>query len=206
MTSNNLDNLSVEIEDIIRQVDHDVDVLDQCQPTERVNFQNEIQSKLNALETKINRMKNESRSLPPSKREFYTNEINSFSSQHSQITSEFKKKVNLAMNDPVYKQNAQIGENIVKNQGINERLDEAIRLGNDSITTGNATMTLLQDDRKHINHINENIDVINREAVSGMDRAKRMVRRACYNNCIIWSIVVLLVGLLGFSLYWKLKK
>lgn len=204
--TNNLDNIIIEIEDLFQQVNHDLEVLDQCLPSERVNFQNEIQAKLNALETKIARLKNESRSLPPTKREYYTNEINSFQSQHTQISSEFKKQVTLAMNNPAGKQASQLEANIRKSQGINENLDEAIRLGNDAITTGNATLNILEDDRKRINHINENIDVIDREAVSGVDRAKRMVRRACFNNFIIWAIVILLVGLLGFSLYWKLKK
>lgn len=204
--TNNLDNIIIEIEDLFQQVNHDLEVLDQCIPSERVNFQNEIQAKLNALETKIARLKNESRSLPPTKREYYTNEINSFQSQHTQISSEFKKQVTLAMNNPAGKQASQLEANIRKSQGINENLDEAIRLGNDAITTGNATLNILEDDRKRINHINENIDVIDREAVSGVDRAKRMVRRACFNNFIIWAIVILLVGLLGFSLYWKLKK
>ena len=176
-----------------------------CLPSQKTNFQNEIRAQLNTIETKIARINTETRSLPPSNRDYYVNEAKTLSSQHQQYLSELRKKVTLGMNDQLGKQSLQLEKNIQKGQSINESLDEAIRLGNDSITTANATITTLQDDRKRINQINENIDNIDREANSGIAVAKRMVRRACFNNFLIWTIVVILVAFLGFSLYWKLR-
>lgn len=208
MSSNTkkLDDAMIEVETLLQHAKNDVDRLSQCLPSQRTNFQNEIKAQLDAIENKITRINNEARSLTPSIREYYTNEVKSLSSQHQDILNSLRREETLSANNLSLKQANQIEKNINKAQGINETLDEAIRLGNDSITTANATMTTLIDDRKRISHINENIDVIDREALTGMGRAKRMVRRACFNNCIIWTIVVLLTALFGFSLYWKLRK
>ncbi|OHT05302.1 Vesicle transport v-SNARE protein [Tritrichomonas foetus] len=151
-------------------------------------------------------MNSDAKKLNPSTREYYDDELSNLRSQYSKFVSELRKKQTLAAKDPYFRQGSQIEKNNEKAQSITENLDEAIRLGNDSITTANATMTTLLEDRKHIDHINENLDIIHAEAITGTERAKRMVRRACFNNCLIWSIVVFLVALLGFSLYWKLRK
>ena len=201
-----LDSSIINIETLLQQIRNDIDRFDSALPSQKDNFGKEIESKLVDCSNKIGKLNSESRSLNPSQRDYYIGEISSLKDQHNALLGELRKKRSIAMNDPAYKQGMQLEKNIQKAQDITSDLDEAIRIGNNTITTGQATMSLLQEDRNYINHIDENLMVVNQEAHTGVARAKRIVRAACYNNCLVWSIVVLLVALLGFSLYWKLRK
>ncbi|OHT09777.1 Vesicle transport v-SNARE protein [Tritrichomonas foetus] len=201
-----LDDSLINTETLMQQVTNDIDRMDSCLPSQINNFSNEIGAKLNEIDVKIAKMAGEARSLSPSTRDYYDEEIENMRNLHSRLVSEFRKKQTLSANNPNVRQGQQLENNLEKSTKITENLDVAISLGNDSITTANATLTTLYDDRKHINNINDNLDIVHTEALTGANRAKRMVRRALYNNFLIWTIVFLLVVLLGFSLYWKLRK
>ena len=201
-----LDNALIQVETLLSQADNDIHRLDQALPSQRLNFQNEIKSKLDEINSKIAKITNDSKSIPPTSRQYYTDEISSLSTRLNNLRSDLRRKETLASNDKSIKQANQLQTNINKQQGITENLDEAIRLGIDAVTTGNATMSTLHDDKIRLQHIDSNVVNIHQEAISGTERARRMVRRACFNNFIIWTVVVLLVALLGFSLYWKLRK
>ena len=166
----------------------------------------EIEKNLQTLDQRINKMNSDLKSIPPSEREYYESEIRNARTNHSKMVTELRQKNQAMLNDPIYKQNQQLEANKKKADGVLDNLDEALRVGNDTIATGNNTMAILHEDRQRINHIDENLMEVHKQAKKGESTAKRMLRRVCFNNFIIWCIVIILVALLGFSLYWKLRK
>lgn len=164
----------------------------------------EIDRQISELDTLVNRMNNDLRSVGPSDRDYYNGEIQDVRSKVSQMTAEMRQKRQAMANSPEYKQQQQVQKNLDKSNKIVDNLDEAIREANDGLTTGNRTLTALHEDRKLIENIDRNLMQAHMGAKEGMARAKRMLRRICFNKIIIWIIVVVLVGLLGLSLYLKL--
>ena len=135
-----LDNALIQVETLLSQADNDIHRLDQALPSQRLNFQNEIKSKLDEINSKIAKITNDSKSIPPTSRQYYTDEISSLSTRLNNLRSDLRRKETLASNDKSIKQANQLQANINKQQGITENLDEAIRLGIVAVTTGNATM------------------------------------------------------------------
>jgi hypothetical protein len=50
-------------------------------------------------------------------------------------------------------------------------------------------MATVLDDRESFKRIGENLDEIDIQAEEGLERAKRIVRRACYNSLHAWITV-----------------
>ncbi|KAK8893792.1 t-SNARE VTI1 [Tritrichomonas musculus] len=204
--SNNLDDALMNSESFANNIRQDLDNLDSMPFDQKKSKITEIEKNLQQLDSKINKMNSDLKSLPPSEREYYESEIRNARSNHSKMVTELRQKNQAMLNDPVYKQNQQLLSNQKRADGLLDNLDEAIKIGNDSVITANNTMSILHEDRQRIQHIDENLMHVHMEAKKGESTAKRMLRRVCFNNFIIWLIVVLLVALLGFSLYWKLRK
>lgn len=202
----NLDDALMNADSFAGNIRSDLDSLDSLPFDAKKQKMSEIERNLQQLDQKINKMNSDLKSIPPSEREYYESEIRNARSNHSKMVTELRQKNQALLNDPSFKQNQQLEANKKKADGVLDNLDEAIRLGNDTIATGNNTMAILYEDRQRINHIDENLMEIHKQGKKGESTAKRMLRRVCFNNFIIWTIVVLLVALLGFSLFWKLKK
>ena len=112
----------------------------------------------------------------------YENDIKNARTEYSKLVTEVRQKNQNMINDPAYRQNQQLSNNLNKQAGIMDALDETIRLGNDSLTTGNNTLNTLHEDRTRFNQIDQNLYYTNMEAKKGESAAKRMLRRACFNN------------------------
>jgi chromosome segregation ATPase len=198
-----LENAFVDIETEIQKLNNHLRALDSKLPSQRQPLEAEIESGLGALDTRLNKLASETKNVPAKDRDFFTGEITSFRRQCNEVANELRLKRQASANNPNVRQTEQALANQKRSQDVTENLDEAIRIGNDTITTGNATMTTLIDDRQTLVHINSNLDTIDDEAVTGMARARSMLRRACFNGFVAWLIAILLLALMGVEIWYK---
>jgi DNA repair exonuclease SbcCD ATPase subunit len=200
-----LDDALLEAESRLQQMIADVQKLDTSIPSQRASLIADLEKRLSELDTRLNRMSSDVRNVPRDNRSYYEGEVSGLRSQYNQVMQDVQTKKN-AGSSPSQRLTDQAASNAKRSQGITENLDEAIRLGNDSITTGNLAMATLIDDRQALEHIGSNLEEIDMQAQDGTARAKRMLRRACCNQFLAWIIVVLLMALLGGVIYWKATK
>jgi flagellar biosynthesis GTPase FlhF len=198
-----LETAFVDIETEIQKLNNHMRSLDGRLPSQRQPLEAEIESSLGALETRLNKLDSETRNVPVKDRDFFKGEISNFRQQCNQIANELRNKRQAAANNPNLRQGEQALRNQKRSQDVTENLDEAIRIGNDTITTGNVTMTTLLEDKQRLDHISENLDIIDGESGTGLARARAMAKRACFNGCIAWVIVVLLLALMGAEIWYK---
>ena len=206
MSIEQLDNDLTMADESVDVIQNDLIRLDSLNYNERSNLSTSIEQKLSQLDQSITKMNNSVKNIPGDQRDYYNEEITRIRASYTKMLSELRQKRQAMLNDPGYKQNQQLNQNLDTSNRVLNNLDEAIATGNDTLTTAQHTQNVLNEDRKLIENIDQNLDDIDMEADKGFTRAKRMLCRAVMNNILIWSVVVVLVALLGFSLYWKLRK
>jgi flagellar biosynthesis GTPase FlhF len=198
-----LDANLAEADHRIQQLNADMSRLDSALPTQRVSIEADIDRRLAELDSRLGRMSTDARNVPRSNRDYYEGEIQSLRDQSNVISRELQTRRKAAGSSVASRQSEQAALNQRRSQAITENLDEAIRLGNDTITTGNVAMATLIDDRSRLENIGQNLDTIDGEAQDGAARAKRMLARAFCNSFLAWIIVVILLGLLGVEIWLK---
>jgi vesicle transport through interaction with t-SNAREs protein 1 len=201
-----LDSAIIDAETEITQLNNKLRALDSMLPSQRQGLEADIEKSLADLDTRLNKMTNDLKAVQATQRDYYKNEVDGLRAQYSQISNELRAKRQAAANNPNVRQAEQVYGNQKRSQAITDNLDEAIRVGNDTITTGNVTMATLIDDRQRLEHISSNLDVIDDEAATGLQRARRMVRRACFNGFVAWIIVIVLLALMGAEIWWKASR
>jgi vesicle transport through interaction with t-SNAREs protein 1 len=201
-----LDSAIIDAESEITQLNNKLRTLDSMLPSQRQGLEADIEKSLADLDTRLNKMTNDLKAVQPNQRDYYRNEVEGLRTQYNQISNELRTKRQAAANNPNVRQAEQVYGNQKRSQAITDNLDEAIRVGNDTITTGNVTMATLIDDRQRLEHISSNLDVIDDEAATGLARARRMVRRACFNGFVAWIIVIVLLALMGAEIWWKASR
>ncbi|KAH0793879.1 Vesicle transport v-SNARE protein [Histomonas meleagridis] len=145
-------------------------------------------------------------SIPEGERDFYVEEINqNLRPTYNRMMTDLRQKMQSMENDPGYKQNQQLHKNLDKQGLILDDLDQAISIGNETKQTADQTMTTLQEDRKILNNVNSNLDDIQTEGKKGQSIANKMLRRIIFNKFVLWTVVVILLALLAFTIYWKLR-
>ena len=197
------DNLE-NCEQLIDDITQDLSRLDNAPLDQRNRLEASIEKKLADIDSKINRMTADLRSVPESSHEYYEEEIRNIRTMHSKALSNLRQKRQANLNDAYSRQTSQIASNNARSKSAVSKLDEAIRDGNEINMIGNESLATLHEDRSTISDINQRLLEIDEEAEQGQSRAKRMLYRAYLNGCLAWTIVVILVFLLGFSLVYKL--
>lgn len=203
--SQRLDDALSQVDSLLQNISNDMRRLETLDPDRRRELEAEIERKLQDSGSRIDRMNNDLKALPQNERDIYESEIGNCKKQQASLNAELRQKRQAFNNNPAMRQNQQLQGNLKRSNDISGNLDEVINMANDSITVGNATTTTLLEDRQHITHMDDNLYAIYMEGKEGENRAQRMVRRVCFNKIIIWGVVLVLVALLGFSLYWKLR-
>ena len=197
------DNLS-RCEEYLDSINRDLTRYDNATVDQKNSLDQTIEKNLAELDSLINKMNNHLRSLSEGTKDYYNDEITNLRSLYSKAFTELRQKRQLYRNDAASRQSSQIASNNARSKDAVSKLDEAIREGNETNMIANETLSTLHDDRKTLENINRNLIDIDDEAENGQVRAKRMLKRAFLNGCIAWTIVVILVCLLGFSLVYKL--
>lgn len=203
--SQRLDDALSQVDSLLQNISNDMRRLETLDPDRRRELEAEIERKLQDSGSRIDKMNNDLKALPQNERDIYESEIGNCKKQQASLNAELRQKRQAFNNNPAMRQNQQLQGNLKRSNDISGNLDEVINMANDSITVGNATTTTLLEDRQHIQHMDDNLYAIYMEGKEGENRAQRMIRRVCFNKVIIWGVVIVLVALLGFSLYWKLR-
>jgi hypothetical protein len=169
-------------------------------------MESDIDRGLSQLEENFSRATSSFGSLPQGDRGYYTSEIETYRGQCIEIRAELARKLQAGVANPHSRQAEQSARNAQTSAAITDNLDEAIRTGNDIITTGNVTMTTLIEDRDRLGNIQANLVAIDGEAAGGYERDRSMLRRAVCNKWLAWIILILLLGLLGVEIWYKVTK
>lgn len=127
--TSHVDDLLIEIETRLQRVRNDIGKLDQAIPSNRVNFQNEIQTQLDAIQSKISELRAGSQSLPSSSREFYFSEAKTLSATHKQLQSDFKKQIIIPTDNPTIQPLSPVEKNSEKAEEVIQKLDDTIQDG-----------------------------------------------------------------------------
>ena len=202
-----LDNSLSECEGLLDQIRNDMSRLDGLSFEQRRTLDSDIDRKLTNLNTLLNKMTQDLRGVQQaSSKQYYDGEIKNYRQEHAKAIEELRQKRQAAANDPRLRQEQQLMGNAEKSKNINNQLDEAIRLGNNTNMVGAAAMETLSDDRKHLEHVDQNLDKIHAEAEKGQQTAGAMLKRNCLNGFISWIICVLLLAILIFSIVYRVEK
>jgi hypothetical protein len=201
-----LDKVLQDAETKIQQLRNQLSRFDSGSPTDRQAIEADIDRGLSQLEVAFSKATGSFNSLTAGDQGYYTSEIESARGQCMEIRAELQRKKQADVNNPRNRQQAQLTKNAQTSAQVTDTLDEAIRVGNDTITTGNVTMTTLLDDRDRLGNVQRNLGVIDDEAANGLARAQRMLRRALCNKWLAWLILFLLLALLGVEIWAKVSK
>lgn len=124
MVSKILDKKLKKIENRLQHARNDLERLDQCLPSQRINFQNEIKMQLDTIQSKISKVANSSRSLPPDIASNYNNKINLLSSQHQKLVSDLKNKETPTNYDTQIQPISEVMERAVNIESINDIIEQ----------------------------------------------------------------------------------
>jgi hypothetical protein len=199
---NRLDDLVTQFEEILQTIQRDLQRVGTESGPALQALVADIERRLSDVDTRLLRMASDIRSLPPDTREYYEGEINTLRGLYTEYSATLTTKKATAAS-PAARLTSQAASNTARSQGVTEKLDEAIMTGNNTITTGNVIMTTLLDDRRSLEQIEDNLRATDSQAQAGLERAKKMLRRACCNKFLAWVIVVLLMGLLAVEIWAK---
>ena len=166
---------------------------------------------LQIVQTNISEMEKLIQTMPMRDREFFTEDLLNCRDSHSKLTNkikEFDEEVQrLILLDKAKREESLNREQLERDNqiltGIHDNLELEKKLGSDTLSTKDETLNTLAEDREHLENIDTNIDIIDEEAEKGLAAAGRMLKRAFFNGCITWSIVILLILLDIFIIYLK---
>lgn len=182
---------------MVAQIDSHKDVIQQkldrlkaAPPNSKSGLVSELNGDLENFRNEIKQLNNKLQRAPQSDRQFYAEDVQNFQNAEQRFTDEVKREA--VIGETERRNQEQLQTNAQKSAEAVDNLDEAIRLGNKTNNTLAATQATLADDRKRLEHIDQNVDKIDQEAEKGNSTAKDMLKRQCFNGCIMWTIVVLL--------------
>jgi t-SNARE complex subunit (syntaxin) len=206
MASQRLDEGLSRIETQMGRLQNQLRRLDSQTGDDRRTLDTEIDREIADATNQLNRLSGDIKSVGASDRDYYQQEITKYQTDLGKVSQELRQKRQDYAYSPESRQAEQLQRNVQRSDGIVDNLDEAIRLGNDNVTTGQHTLGVLGEDRKMIEHIDENLMHVHMEAKEGQSRVGSMARRALMNKFLSWIIVVVLVALLGASIYLRFIK
>ena len=126
-----IDNTLIDLETRFQKARNDIAKIGNLQPSERSNMQNEIKKQIDAIHGKIIELKVSVKSLPPSQKEYYKEEVKNFFTQHQNLVSEFKKTGLLPTPPPPGPRPTPMEQ---KSQEIIKTLDDTIQITSEMVS------------------------------------------------------------------------
>ena len=197
-----LENALADIEDISAAVVEKMSRLDSAGLNERKTIDIDLDKLLQNYAELLNQMTKDVINVKhPDSKQYFDGQITEKRIELSHLTEQVKQKRLSATNNPRTRQEQQLMNNANKSQQVNDVLDQTIHLANSNVQIGNSINEQLLSDREHLQNIDGNVDNIHRQGMQGERTAKQMLKRAFFNGLISWIIDLLLLGVLGYSLY-----
>ena len=202
-----LDNALADVEDLIPEIEGNIDRLDSPNLSDRNAIDLEIESALQQFEDLLNQMTKDVANVKQAEsKQYFEGEITEKRKIFSKLNEKLKQKRMAATNNPVARQKQQLESNANKSQNIVDTLDKTIQTANTTIDVGNAINAQLIDDRELLQRTDQRLDEIHNQGVQGERTAKNMLKRACLNGVISWTICfLLLIALIGSIIYKCMK-
>ena len=202
-----LDNALADVEDLIPEIESNIDRLDSPNLSDRNAIDLEIESALQQFEDLLNQMTKDVANVKQAEsKQYFEGEITEKRKIFSKLNEKLKQKRMAATNNPVARQKQQLESNANKSQNIVDTLDKTIQTANTTIDVGNAINAQLIDDRELLQRTDQRLDEIHNQGAQGERTAKNMLKRACLNGVISWTICfLLLIALIGSIIYKCMK-
>lgn len=190
MLTQRLDEAVSNLQAMVQQITNDIQRFDATPLAERAPLDADIKGKLTDLDNRLNKMSRDIKAVPTNSREYFESEYNDLRSQYNQLVWDFQEKK--GANAPGMSREQFLARR-QQAAAVSSDLDEALHLGTDVVSTQNATMNTLGEDRRLLENVNINLDLIDGEAHEGHRRANRMISRMLLSACLAWTIVVVLL-------------
>jgi hypothetical protein len=201
--SQRLEQGSVQFEEQIEKVRHPIRRFDGLSAENRPLIDEDLARSITDLDNQLNRMTVDLKGVAPSERDYSVGELASGRADLGQVYAELRQKRMAITNNPEHRRKEQWRRNVPKSDNVVGILEGAIRTDNDTLHTGERTRALLQDDRHHFGDIDEELLETHIRAREGQSRIKGMANRALMHKYLSWIIVVVLIILLGLSVYFR---
>lgn len=182
---------------------NEIKKLDSATGNERTKTDAKIDGMMSDLQSKIGTLRGQLNNLSQEEKTFGADELKELEKDRGDMQTELRRK------RQVYSQNSQVQSghdaNMSKGNQILNTMDESLAIGNDTLKTQQNTMNTLAEDQKLLDNINNNLSTVDTEADTGEATAKRMYRRQLIQRIVSWGIVALLLALLIFSMWYKMR-
>jgi chromosome segregation ATPase len=188
-----------QAETLVSQIQDGINRLDSVAPTEVWALNGEIDRKFQLLDQLLSRMTGDLRGAGED-RSLYEDEIRQSRESYNRLRGEFERK----RNSQQERQAAATG--IAAGNAATANLDEAIDLAHQDNRELRRQMEVLGDDRTRLEHVQQNVEQVDQEALKGSARLKRMWWRALAHKFLVWIIVVVLAAVLVVVCAVKWKK
>ena len=185
-----LDTALSDTNNLCQAIEQDLDRLDRAAPADASKLIPDVQRRIAELDSRLQRMENDVRNCPTNSRDYYETEVRELRGNYQNFMRELRQKKNAGP-----KELAEERRQNMRNDAHSD-LQTAISEGQDVIQTQNNTMTTLNDDRERIQKIDQNLNSVQEEAVTGKVRAKRMIRRIILHKVSSWVVCFILFAIL----------
>lgn len=155
-----------------------------------------MSQKLTSIDNNLKELTKLTRSLAEDERDYFDDEIQTQKDSYATLSEKYRQ-----FNDSYQREQltapADQGKTVTAEGNAqlaqaNEKLAQAISDGNETLVIQGQIKETLIDDHQRLERIEANVNDINDEAITGFQRASRMLRRACLNKVIAYIIVVVL--------------
>lgn len=124
-----------------------------------------------------------------------------FSGVEAKLQDEIKKAeeagANGGLDEELLMKNKQGAINVLAN------ISSIMAVNNNTIKTQENSKNTLAEDRSLLNNVDNNLTDIDGEAHKGLERGKRMARRAIMNGVLSWTLACLFIALFVVVVIWR---
>jgi septal ring factor EnvC (AmiA/AmiB activator) len=203
MATGRIDDGLRQAEEQIGRIQENVNRLESVTFADRSNFDADLDRQLAQLDTLINKMNNDLKSVPPADRDFYSSEIANTRASHGRLLGQVRdKRASLATN-PAYQHSQLVQSNTQVSSDVVNNFDRALAIGADTSATMDHTAATLAEDDQIIDHTSQQLTEVHGEAIIAQNRLKDMACRALAHKIIVWIVVACLFALFVLSIVLK---
>jgi len=213
-TGSRFDTLLNQVQSRLGSLENTKDEFEQMTLDQKRQTIQRSKREIDQIQNNITEMERLIQTMPMRDRQFFTKDLLTFRDSHREmigIFANFENEVQrLTLLEKAKKEESLNREQLERDNqrlsGLNSNLSKATELASDTLATQDNTMSVLAEDREILGHIDNNLDIIDEEADTGLAHASKLLRNACFNGFLTWTIVVLLIILDGYLLYRRINK
>ena len=213
MSGNRFDSLLTQVQTRLEVLENTANEFPSMSLDQKRQAMSRSRRDITTLQNNLAEMGRLIQTMPQRDKEFFQADLNSSHDSFTQIQSRYN-----ALNEELQKLILEEREkpqggldadlvmaNNAKQKDILANLNGVIAINKDTISTQDHTKNTLAEDRKLLEHTNDNLYQIDNEADKGLAAAGRMIKRGLLNKGITWGICFILAVVLALILYFKMR-